>query len=100
MAAADQPRLQLSNDLPARLFSGDHRGGFRNSWRGTRACCLQPRICYHGPMPTPVDADASLQERYAPANCCYGCGPANDRGLRIRSVPRGEEVVCEWTPQP
>jgi acyl-coenzyme A thioesterase PaaI-like protein len=38
----------------------------------------------------------SLQERYAPGMKCFGCGPANERGLRIRSIPRGDEVVCEW----
>jgi len=43
---------------------------------------------------------ASLQERYAPASICFGCGPANPKGLRIRSVPEGEEVVAEWTPEP
>ena len=42
----------------------------------------------------------SLQERYAPANACWGCGPANPDGLRIRSFPRGEEVVAEWKPEP
>ncbi len=42
----------------------------------------------------------SLQERYAPENVCFGCGPANPQGLHIRSFPRGDEVVCEWTPQP
>src|ERR1043165_3613052 len=41
----------------------------------------------------------SLQERYAPANACWGCGPANPHGLRIRSFPRGEEVVAEWKPE-
>lgn len=41
----------------------------------------------------------SLQERYAPANACWGCGPANADGLRIRSLPRGEEVVAEWKPE-
>ncbi|HJU55326.1 MAG TPA: PaaI family thioesterase [Pyrinomonadaceae bacterium] len=42
----------------------------------------------------------SLQERYAPHNACFGCGPANEKGLRIRSFPSGEEeVVCEWQPQ-
>ncbi|HKQ53928.1 MAG TPA: PaaI family thioesterase [Pyrinomonadaceae bacterium] len=42
----------------------------------------------------------SLQERFAPANACFGCGPANEKGLRIRSFPRGEEeVVCEWQPE-
>ena len=42
----------------------------------------------------------SLQERYAPRSICYGCGPANAQGLRIRSFPRGDEVVAEWTPEP
>lgn len=40
----------------------------------------------------------SLQETYAPANACFGCGPANDKGLRIRSFVEGDEVVAEWTP--
>jgi acyl-coenzyme A thioesterase PaaI-like protein len=42
---------------------------------------------------------ASLQERYAPANRCFGCGPANERGLRIKSYVQGDEVVAEWTPE-
>jgi len=29
----------------------------------------------------------SLQETYAPTSICFGCGPANERGLRIRSFP-------------
>jgi acyl-coenzyme A thioesterase PaaI-like protein len=41
----------------------------------------------------------SLQERYAPHNRCFGCGPANDKGLRLRSIPQGDVVVCDWTPQ-
>ena len=41
----------------------------------------------------------SLQETYAPGNACFGCGPANAKGLRIRSFARGEEVVAEWTPE-
>lgn len=44
--------------------------------------------------------DASLQDRYAPTTRCFGCGPANEKGLRIKSFPDGEEVVCEWTPEP
>ena len=43
--------------------------------------------------------EKSLQEQYAPSNSCFGCGPANAQGLRIRSFARGEEVVAEWTPQ-
>ena len=43
----------------------------------------------------------SLQEKYAPKNACWGCGPANKEGLRIRSFPRGDdEVVAEWKPEP
>ena len=41
-----------------------------------------------------------LQETYAPHNRCFGCGPANDKGLRIRSFPEGDEVVAHWTPEP
>ena len=39
-----------------------------------------------------------LQEKFAPQNTCFGCGPANNRGLRIRSFRSGDEVVAEWTP--
>ena len=42
----------------------------------------------------------SVQETYAPNNRCFGCGPANDKGLRIRSMVEGEELVAEWTPEP
>jgi len=44
-----------------------------------------------------------VQERYAPHNRCFGCGPANEKGLRIRSFPAGDdtdELVCTWMPQP
>lgn len=37
-----------------------------------------------------------LQERYAPANRCFGCGTANEKGLRIRSFVEGDEVVARW----
>ncbi len=41
----------------------------------------------------------SLQEQFAPLMKCFGCGPANQRGLRIRSFARGDELVCEWRPE-
>ena len=41
----------------------------------------------------------SLQEKYAPNNACFGCGPANPDGVHVRSFARGDEVVAEWTPQ-
>ena len=42
----------------------------------------------------------SVQEEHAPRNACFGCGPANPKGLRIRSFPEGEELVAVWTPEP
>ena len=47
-----------------------------------------------------MPADDSLQETYAPSNACFGCGPANERGLRIRSFVEGDEVVARWRPSP
>jgi acyl-coenzyme A thioesterase PaaI-like protein len=44
--------------------------------------------------------DESIQERYAAATKCFGCGPSNPNGLRIRSFPVGDEVVADWRPEP
>ncbi len=44
--------------------------------------------------------EKSIQETYAPHNACFGCGPANEKGLRIRSFPAGDEVVADWQPEP
>ena len=45
----------------------------------------------------------SLQETYAPKGRCFGCGPANDKGLRIRSFATDDtadaHVVCDFTPE-
>ena len=52
---------------------------------------------------TPAAADPCIQERYAPHNHCFGCGPANSQGLRLRSFPaddNADELVCTWTPEP
>jgi acyl-coenzyme A thioesterase PaaI-like protein len=48
-----------------------------------------------------VSAGKSLQETYAPENRCFGCGPKNDKGLRIRSfvADDGNSVVCTWQPE-
>jgi acyl-coenzyme A thioesterase PaaI-like protein len=47
-------------------------------------------------------SEPSLQERYAPNNMCFGCGPANEKGLRIRSFvePSTGDLVAEFEPQP
>ena len=41
----------------------------------------------------------SLQETYAPHNACFGCGPSNELGLKIRSFVEGDQYVATWTPQ-
>jgi acyl-coenzyme A thioesterase PaaI-like protein len=41
----------------------------------------------------------SLQDKYAPGNACFGCGPSNEKGLRIKSFVDGDEVVCDWKPE-
>ena len=43
-----------------------------------------------------MDENKSLQETYSPEGICFGCGPANEKGLRIRSFPEGDEYVAEW----
>ena len=43
--------------------------------------------------------EPGLQQRYAPESRCFGCGPANEQGLRIASRVEGEELVAEWLPQ-
>jgi acyl-coenzyme A thioesterase PaaI-like protein len=59
----------------------------------------------------PSDPSAkSVQERYAPDNRCFGCGPANAQGLHLRSfaapaadpVEDGAEdvLIAEFQPAP
>jgi acyl-coenzyme A thioesterase PaaI-like protein len=46
-----------------------------------------------------MNAEQSLQEKYAPRNMCFGCGVANPDGLHIRSFLKNDEVVAEWKPE-
>ena len=45
----------------------------------------------------------SLQETLAPNGRCFGCGPTNEKGLRIRSFATADAadalVVCDFTPE-
>lgn len=41
----------------------------------------------------------SLQDQGSVAHC-YGCGPDNPHGLRIKSYREGSEAVCTWQPEP
>ena len=50
--------------------------------------------------PHNTQVEQSLQARYAPQNACFGCGPANEKGLRIESFVRGGELVASWRPEP
>lgn len=50
-----------------------------------------------------MTTELSVQDRYAPDNRCFGCGPANTKGLRIKSFVSGgpgDELVCTWRPEP
>ena len=47
-----------------------------------------------------TDDTRSLQEQYFPELTCFGCGPRNERGLRLRSFERDGVVVAEFTPWP
>jgi acyl-coenzyme A thioesterase PaaI-like protein len=45
-------------------------------------------------------SDLSLQEKYAYQSKCFGCGPSNSKGLKVRSfVHDDEEVVADWRPE-
>ena len=43
---------------------------------------------------------SALQDTYAPTNRCFGCGPANEKGLRIKSHVEGDEIVCRFRAEP
>ena len=52
------------------------------------------------PDPTP-GLTPSLQERYYPDLPCFGCGPANAKGLRLRSYADDDGLVtAQFTPWP
>jgi acyl-coenzyme A thioesterase PaaI-like protein len=44
-------------------------------------------------------ADPSLQEKYAPQSVCFGCGPANPKGLHIGSRPEGDGLAATFVPE-
>jgi acyl-coenzyme A thioesterase PaaI-like protein len=46
----------------------------------------------------------SLQDTYAPNSICFGCGPKNDKGLRIKSFVTpsnntSSEITAEFMPE-
>ena len=52
------------------------------------------------PAPYRVDTQPGVQETYAPQSTCFGCGPANAKGLRIRSRIEGDGLVATFHPEP
>ena len=60
-------------------------------------------------MTSDAKAELAVQERHSPKSICFGCGPANDHGLHIRSFEREgagpdgaprKELHATWTAQP
>ncbi len=42
----------------------------------------------------------SLQDEHAPKSICFGCGPANDKGLQIKSFPEEDgSLVAKFVPE-
>lgn len=41
----------------------------------------------------------ALQDEHAPTNVCFGCGPANDKGLRLKSFADGDVVRATFRPE-
>ena len=41
-----------------------------------------------------------VQRQYAPSSICFGCGPANEKGLRIDSHRIENGLAMEYTPEP
>ncbi|MEM9412238.1 MAG: PaaI family thioesterase [Planctomycetota bacterium] len=46
-----------------------------------------------------MDENRSLQDQFAPDLICFGCGPANEKGLQIKSFVAGEKVIATFSPQ-
>ncbi len=42
----------------------------------------------------------SLQDKYAPHNACFGCGPSNKLGLQLKSCAELDNVKAVWSPKP
>ncbi|OGT33016.1 MAG: thioesterase [Gammaproteobacteria bacterium RIFCSPHIGHO2_02_FULL_39_13] len=41
----------------------------------------------------------SLQDQFASSSICFGCGPANQQGLQIKSFVEGDLIVAHFTPK-
>jgi acyl-coenzyme A thioesterase PaaI-like protein len=51
--------------------------------------------------PAAGQGEPSLQDRFAPHNACFGCGPQNEKGLRLKShVAVDGSLVATFHPEP
>ncbi len=46
-----------------------------------------------------LDKNLSLQEQYAPKSICFGCGPANEKGLRIKTFVKDDKYIAHFKPE-
>jgi acyl-coenzyme A thioesterase PaaI-like protein len=44
--------------------------------------------------------EPSIQDRFFPEMACFGCGPSNPKGLRLKSYPADGFVTATFTPWP
>lgn len=44
--------------------------------------------------------ELAVQDQWAPNGICFGCGPANTKGLRIKSRWEGDKLVARWRAEP
>ena len=42
--------------------------------------------------------EKGVQRQYAPTSICFGCGPANHKGLQIDSYRKGDGLELKFTP--
>ncbi len=41
----------------------------------------------------------SAQDEYGPNGTCFGCGPTNEKGLKIKSFWEGDDFVLRFNPE-
>ena len=47
-----------------------------------------------------MNNEKSIQEIYSSEGICFGCGPKNEKGLKIRSFAEGDEFLAEFHAEP
>src|SRR5689334_16855652 len=86
----------MVSSAPAVMSRGPERALSDAPIIRSRAPAVEPAFTPDACHAYPGAVTQSLQDRYAPHNACFGCGPANASGLRLKSVVQGDEVVCTW----